>query len=58
MDSKDGGQSSGDRQRQAAAEIARKKVLAAYAKSAQKMANEAEPEVSHLKEEPVSPKIN
>ncbi|MDO4507825.1 MAG: class E sortase [Candidatus Saccharibacteria bacterium] len=56
MDSKNGGQSSSDLQRRAAAEIARKKVLAAYAKTAQKKS----PEISqsHLKDTPVDTKIN
>ena len=56
MDSKTGGQSSSDLQRQAASAIARKKVLAAYAKSAQKAAHEKS--ASALKNEPVTPKIN
>lgn len=56
MNPENGGQFSSDRQRQAAAEIARKKVLAAYAKSAPKPAQEAK--AAHLKNEPVSPKIN
>lgn len=50
MNPDNGGQSSSDLQRQAAAAIARKKVLAAYAESAKKAA--------HLKNEPVTQKIN
>ena len=56
MDSKTGGQSSSDLQRQAASAIARKKVLAAYAKSAQEA--EKKKSASALKNEPVTPKIN
>ncbi|MDO4612224.1 MAG: class E sortase [Candidatus Saccharibacteria bacterium] len=56
MDQKNGGLSSSDLQRRAAAEIARKKVLAAYAKTAQKNAQEVTQ--SHLKDTPVDPKIN
>ena len=58
MDSKDGGQTSSDLQRQAAAQIARKKVLAAYAESARKSAKEASANSAHMKDEPVTPKIN
>lgn len=57
MDSKPSGQSSSDLQRQAAAAIARKKVLAAYAESAQK-ASKASTNESRLKDEPIAPKIN
>ncbi len=56
MDSKNGGQSQSDLQRRAAAEIARKKVLAAYAKSAKK--NAEEQSRSHMKDVPVATKIN
>ena len=56
MDSENGGQSSSDLQRQAAAAIARKKVLAAYAESAKKAAKETND--AHLKSEPIAPKIN
>ena len=56
MDSKTGGQSSSDLQRQAAAAIARKKVLAAYAESARKA--EKESNAGSLKNEPIAPKIN
>jgi len=56
MDSNTGGQSSSDLQRRAAAEIARKKVLAAYAATAKKT---IEPEdQAHLKDTPVDPQIN
>lgn len=58
MDSKNGGQSSSDLQRQTAAQIARKKVLAAYADSAKKAAKKAADNDSHLKDEPIAPKIN
>ena len=58
MNSENGGQSSSDLARQAAAQIARKKVLAAYAESAQKMAKEASSQNSHLKNETVTTKIN
>ena len=57
-----GGPSSSDLSRQAAAQLARKKVLAAYAEQAQKKAEEqakanAQPG-QHLKDQPVTPKIN
>ena len=58
MDSEKGGLSSRDIQRQTAAQIARKKVLAAYAASAKKAANNPENNDAHLKNEPVAPKIN
>ncbi|MBQ6461145.1 sortase [Candidatus Saccharibacteria bacterium] len=58
MDSQNGGQSSNDLARQAAAQIARKKVLAAYASSAQKSAKDADSSNSHLKNEPITTKIN
>lgn len=63
MDSKNGGQSAGDLQRQAAAAIARKKVLAAYASSARKAEQEARKKDAsasdgHLKDEPIAAKIN
>ena len=58
MDSANGGQSSNDLQRQAAAALARKKVLAAYAENAKKSAQEAVTNDGHLKDEPISPKIN
>lgn len=57
MDSGTGGQFTDDPQRQAAAEIARKKVLAAYAGSAQKSAGE-EGDRSHLKSQPVNTQLN
>lgn len=58
MDSETSGQSSSDLGRQAAAQIARKKVLAAYANAAQKKAQGASQPGQHLKNEPISPKIN
>lgn len=58
MDFKDGGQSSSDLQRQTAAAIARRKVLVAYAESAKKAAKEANKNDSHMKDEPITPKIN
>ena len=57
MDSKNGGQVSSDLQRQAAAAIARKKVLAAYADAAKKASNLDGNDNSRLKDEPVA-KIN
>ena len=56
MDFENGGQSSSDLQRQTAAAIARKKVLAAYAESAQK--NLKESNDAHLKSEPITSQIN
>ena len=58
MDSTNGGQSSSDLQRQAAAAIARKKVLAAYAASAKKSAKESEKNEARMKDEPVTKKID
>lgn len=58
MDSEKGGQNSRDVQRQTAAQIARKKVLAAYTSAAQKAAKNPENNDAHLKNEPVTPKIN
>ena len=58
MNPEKGGQSSRDLQKQAAAQIARKKVLAAYTAAAQKAAKNPENNNSHLKNEPVAPKIN
>ena len=58
MDSGNGGQSSSDLQRQAAAALARKKVLAAYAASAKKSLPEANRNDSHIKDEPIVQKIN
>ena len=72
MNSNTGGQTS-DLQRKAAAAIARKKVLAAYAEMAQKNAlnsapNAADapgtesayaaPNAEHMKDEPINPRIN
>ncbi len=59
MDSKNGGLSSSDLNRQAAAEIARKKVLAAYADASKNADSEyAAPNSEHLKDEPFNPRIN
>ena len=58
MDPKNGGQVSSDLQKQAAAAIARKKVLAAYADAASKASNLGESDKSRLKDEPVTSKIN
>ena len=58
MDSKNGGQSSIDLQRQIASQIARKRVLAAYADSAKKSAKKATDNDTHMKDEPITPKIN
>ncbi len=58
MDSDKGGQSSSDLQRQTAASIARKKVLAAYAGAAQKSAAEKAKEQERLKDKPITPRIN
>ncbi len=56
MDSKTSGQSSSDLQRQAAAALARKKVLAAYAESARK--SQLTANGSHMKDEPIAQKID
>ncbi|MBO7132054.1 class E sortase [Candidatus Saccharibacteria bacterium] len=58
MDSKNGGQSSSDLQRQAAAALARKKVLAAYAESAKNAERESSANDAHFKSEPITPKID
>ena len=58
MDSKTGGQSSSDLQRQAAAQIARRKVLAAYADSAQKSAQKARSDEARMKDAPITRKID
>ena len=61
MDSNTGGQSSSDLQRQAAAQIARRKVLEAYNKSAAKKEagrTASASDTSHLKNAPVETKIN
>lgn len=60
MDSDTGGNFSSDLSRQAAAQIARRKVLAAYANAAQKQAQQASSTQAgqHLKDTPVQPKIN
>ncbi len=57
MDSKNGGSSS-DLARQAAAQIARKKVLAAYAEKAQRTALASQAENGTLKEQPITTRIN
>ena len=58
MNPESGGQSSSDLQRQTAATIARKKVLAAYAESAKKSAKAASADKTHLKDAPVTSKIS
>ncbi|MBR3353680.1 class E sortase [Candidatus Saccharibacteria bacterium] len=58
MNPKDGGQSSSEVQRQTAATIARRKVLAAYAESAQKSLREAQQQNLRIKDEPISQKVN
>lgn len=58
MDSQNGGQSSNDLKRQAAAQIARRKVLAAYATPAQKSTQNPSISDGHMKSEQISPKIN
>ena len=58
MDTKSGGQNSNDLQRQAAAALARKKVLAAYAANAKKTAHDASKGDEHMKDAPIGPKIN
>ena len=58
MDSKTGGQSSSDLQRQAAAALARKKVLAAYTESAEKSRKNTNANDGHLKNEPITKKID
>ena len=57
MDSINGGQSS-DLARQAAAQLARKKVLAAYTEKAQKSARAASAQEGKLKNEPMTTRIN
>ena len=57
MDSTNGGQSS-DLARQAAAQLARKKVLAAYTEKAQKSARAASGQEGRLKDEPITTRIN
>ncbi len=58
MNSENGGQSPNDLQRQAAAQIARRKVLAAYSDTQNKGAQNASENSAHLKDEPISPKIS
>ncbi|MBR2840222.1 class E sortase [Candidatus Saccharibacteria bacterium] len=57
MDLENGGQSS-DLARQAAAQIARRKVLAAYSEAAEKAAREAETSKAHLKDTPLATRID
>lgn len=57
MNPNDGGQSSDELQRQAAAQIARKKVLAAYSSNAQK-STQTGTNADHLKDNTNTPKIN
>ena len=58
MDSDTGGWPSNDLKRQAAAQIARRKVLAAYTVQAEKKAAEVTNQNGHLKDAPISSKIN
>lgn len=58
MNSENGGQSSNDLARQAAAQIARKKVLAAYATSANNATKSADHNESRMKDEPITTRIN
>ena len=58
MNPESGGQSASDLQRQAAAALARKKVLAAYANPDKKPATQPVANDGHLKNEPVAQKIN
>ena len=58
MESGNGGQSSNDLQRQAAAAIARKKVLAAYGETSKNSDKKPVDDNSHMKDEPMTPKIN
>ena len=58
MNAENGGQFSNDLQRQAAAAIARKKVLAAYAESAKKAAAQHTDDNARMKDELVTTKIN
>lgn len=58
MNSETSGQSSSELQRQAAAALARKKVLAAYAEAADKARKESNANESRMKDEPITSKIN
>ncbi|MBQ3433112.1 class E sortase [Candidatus Saccharibacteria bacterium] len=58
MNSENGGQSSNDLARQAAAQLARKKVLAAYTEKAQKSARAASAPEGKLRDEPMTSRIN
>lgn len=58
MNSENGGQSYTDPQRQAAAQIARRKVLAAYSDTQNKSSQTTSENSGHLKDEPIAPKIS
>ena len=58
MNSENGGQSLNDPQRQAAAQIARRKVLAAYSGVQNRSAQNAAENGGHLKDEPITTRIN
>lgn len=58
MNSENGGQPQNDSQRQAAAALARKKVLAAYGGHGKKAIQETSASDAHMKSEPITPKIN
>lgn len=58
MNPDEGGQSSNDLSRQAAVQLARKKVLVAYTSAANKKNADASTSGLHLKDQPVAPKIN
>ncbi|MBR0488064.1 class E sortase [Candidatus Saccharibacteria bacterium] len=58
MDPNTGGQKTSDLARQAAAEIARKKVLAAIARQSQKSGSGQAETMGHLKDTAIEPKIN
>ncbi len=58
MNPDEGGQSSNDLSRQAAVQLARKKVLAAYTSAANKKNADTSTSGLHLKDQPVAPKIN
>ena len=58
MNPDNGGQSSSDLQKQAAAAIARRKVLAAYGDSAKTHEKEPKENSARMKDEPVTDKID
>ena len=58
MNPENGGQSSSDLQKQAAAALARKKVLAAYAGSAKKHIQTVNDSNAKMKDEPIAQRIN